>query len=185
MNIPAGWIILIVALLSAAGLGGAAGYWIGSGHAPVAENMQYRPTVRLDGGAVIAERAPEAKPKPPPHKIPSDHVEERRVSATVEPERPGPVSIDLSLVRDPEGGRRAIVSSPDGPVVAALDVPILPGLVPAPVRRNAAGIAADPFNLDGISGVWATRDYGRLRAGAVLFQQHGDVGGLALLGLTF
>mgnify|MGYP006172142819 CR=1 FL=1 len=84
---------------------------------------------RQTDGSVIAERVPDAKPSPAPHQIPRGHVEVRRVEVEVQPDRPDcPVCrVDLSLVRDDEGGQRVIASSPTGSILRALDVPILPG----------------------------------------------------------
>lgn len=162
-------LMLIVAVLA-----GGAGYCIRDATAPVAERVDYRPLVRQRDGSVIAERSADAKPPPPPHIIPAGHVEERRISAVVAPSLPGPVQLDLSLVRDDEGGRRAIVSSPDGEIVSALDMPLMPALVPAPERPWAAGIAWSP-NTDRAA-VWVERDLGRIRLGADVW--HTDEGAL-------
>lgn len=149
-----------------AGCVGVFGYRLGLGDAPVIERVEYRPAVIQDDGSVIAERVPDAKPSPAPHQIPPGHVEVRRVEVEVQPDAPGcPVCrVDLSLVRDNEGGQRVITSSPDGTVTRALDVPILPGLLPPPVRPWAAGVSHDPFN-NGF-GVWIDRDISRIRVGA-------------------
>lgn len=169
-------------------IGMAAGYWLRGMLEPaaaVAEVVAPAPAVLQVDGSVIAERAPAAKPPPVPHRLPQGFVEERRVSAEIKPAHAGNVGIDLSLVRDTAGGRRAIVSSPDGEVVTALDVPILPGLVPAPPRRWAAGVAINPFDPDDGRGAWVTRDYGRVRAGTIAFQHRGELGALVLLGVSF
>ena len=149
----------------------AAGIVIGERNvAPRAEVITYRVPVRQADGSLIAERTPEAKPAPAPHKIPRGWKEDRRVSATVKPTRADcpPVALDMSLVRDGEGGKRVIVSSPDGTVTGAQDIPIDPGLVPAPVRRWAAGLAYDPQERK--SSAWIERDFARARVGAELSQ---------------
>lgn len=149
-----------------AGCVGVFGYRLGLGDAPVIERVEYRPAVIQDDGSVIAERVPDAKPSPAPHVIPRGHVEVRRVEVEVQPDAPGcPICrVDLSLVRDDEGGQRVIASSPTGSILRALDVPILPGLLPPPVRPWAAGIWHDPIN-EGF-GVWGERDISRIRVGA-------------------
>lgn len=175
----------ILSLLLAAALG-VFGYRLGQGDAPVIERVEYRPAVIQDDGSVIAERVPDAKPSPAPHVIPRGHVEVRRVEVEVQPDAPGcPVCrVDLSLVRDDEGGQRVIASSPTGSILRALDVPILPGLLPPPVRPWAAGLSYDPFG--GRGGVWIERDVSRIRVGADLQQSDdGDIRGLVRVGWRF
>ena len=149
----------------------AAGIVIGErSAAPRTEVVTYRVPVRQSDGSLIAERAPQAKPAPAPHKIPRGWKEERRISATVKPTRSDcpPVALNMSLVQDDEGGKRVIVSSPDGSVSTAQDTPIAPALVPAPAHRWAAGLAYDP--RDRKSSLWVERDLARVRVGAELSQ---------------
>ena len=136
-----------------AGVVGVFGYRLGLGDAPVIERVEYRPAVIQDDGSVIAERDPTPPDAPAPHRIPRGNVEVRRVEVEVQPDAPGcPVCrVDLSLVRDDEGGQRVIASSPNGSILRALDVPILPGLLPPPVRPWAAGLSYDPFGGRGES----------------------------------
>src|SRR5690606_9812540 len=89
------------------------------------------PEKRQNDGSLVLERAPDPSPSPPPHALPKGAIEERRVSVVVRPkasesasepaEVPArecpPVRIDLSLIRDTDGGRRVIASSPDGKVI--------------------------------------------------------------------
>lgn len=157
-------VVFVLALL-------AAGIVIGErSAAPRAEVITYRAPVRQADGSLIAERTPQAKPAAAPHKIPRGWREERRVSATVKPTRADcpPVALDMSLVRDGEGGKRVVLSSPDGTVTAAQDIPIEPALVPAPARRWAAGLAYDPRERK--SSAWIERDFARARVGAELSQ---------------
>lgn len=168
-----------------AGCVGVFGYRLGLGDAPVIERVEYRPAVIQDDGSVIAERVPDAKPSPPPHQIPRGHVEVRRVEIEVQPDRPDcPVCrVDLSLVRDTEGGQRVIASSPTGSILRALDVPILPGLLPPPVRPWAAGIS---YGQHDTLGVWIERDVSRLRFGAEVQQdERGGVRALMRVGWRF
>ena len=126
--------------------------------------------VRQHDGSLIAERTPETAPAPAPHLIPRGWKEERRVSATVKPAKADCplVDLDMSLVRDDEGGRRVVLSSPDGEVVSAKDIPIEPALIPAPPRRWAVGLAYEPDRRR--SSVWVERDLARVRIGAEVSQ---------------
>lgn len=138
--------------------------------AAVPEVVAYRAAVRQADHSLIAPRTPEASPAPAPHQIPRGWKEERRVSATVKPAKADcpSVDLDMSLVRDDEGGRRVILSSPDGDVVSAKDIPIEPTLLPAPTRRWAAGLAYEPDRRR--SSVWVERDLARVRLGAEVSQ---------------
>ena len=138
--------------------------------AAVPEVVTYRIPVRQHDGSLIAERRPETAPAPAPHLIPRGWKEERRVSATVKPAKADCplVDLDMSLVRDDEGGRRVVLSSPDGEVVSAKDIPIEPALIPAPPRRWAVGLAYEPDRRR--SSVWVERDLARVRIGAEVSQ---------------
>lgn len=182
---------------------GYAGYMLrDSMEAP--EVVEPAPEVRQGDDSLILERRPDPSPSPAPHTIPAGHVEERRISVQVQPDvirksdttntdvsvTPAceckPVRVDLSLVRDAEGGRRVIASSPDGRILGGLDVPI----VADSIFRNrewAAGVSYDPF--DGTPGAWIERDYGRIRVGADFSQERNAIAsGLAIrlrVGWTF
>ena len=170
LKTPSAWMrigaaVLVVLLLLAAGI------LIGEkSGAPQTEVVTYRVQARQADGSLIAARTPDAKPEAAPHTIPRGGKEERRVSATVKPTKADcpPVALDMSLVRDEEGGKRVVLSSPEGTVTAAQDIPIEPGLVPAPVRRWAAGLAYDPRARK--SSAWIERDLARARVGAELSQ---------------
>jgi hypothetical protein len=149
------------------------------------ENIEPAPEVRQDDGSVVLERDPQPASEPAPHTIPPGHVEERRISVQVQPDvirksdttdttgsvTPAceckPVRVDLSLVRDTEGGRRVITSSPDGDILGGLDVPIVGGSVPVQ-RKWAAGISHEPFRK--LYGGWVDRDVGRFRLGTEIKQ---------------
>jgi len=168
-----------------AGCVGVFGYRLGLGDAPVIERVEYRPAVIQDDGSVIAERVPNAKPSPAPHQIPRGHVEVRRVEVEVQSDAPGcPVCrVDLSLVRDDEGGQRVIASSPSGSILRALDVPILPALLPPPVRPWAAGVS---YGRGDTLGVWIERDVSRFRLGADVQQdERGALRALVRVGWRF
>lgn len=162
------------------------------------------PEKRQGDDSLILERKPDPSPGPPPHDLPRGAIEERRVTVTVRPDanrkydttkgndsvtperKCPPVQVNLSLVRDSEGGRRVVASSPDGRVLGGLDVPILGTNLPN-LRTWAAGVSYDPFNES--PGFWAERDIGRLRIGADLYQDRaGPASGMAVrvrVGWTF
>lgn len=100
----------------------------------------------------------------PRQKIPPRAKVERVTRVTVQPDTPAPkagqpcppVTVDMTLIREPDGGRRVLASSPDGQVVGGLDVPAEPAApLPAP-RRWAAGLSWSPVTRT--AGVWADRD---------------------------
>lgn len=138
------------------------------------------PQQRQTDGALLIERqatTPTAKPK---QQIPKRAKVERVAQVTVQPDAPAPaagqpcppVTVDLSLIREPDGGRRILASSPDGEVVAGLDVPVEPMLVmPAPAKRWAAGLSWSPSERT--SGVWIERDLWRVRVGLDIHQAGG------------
>lgn len=176
----------MTAIFAALLVGAAGGYWLKSTDMPAPEVVTAKPAVRQTDGSLVAERAPALKPSPPPHQIPKGAREERRVSATVKPRQPDcdPVRLDMSLVRDDEGGRRVVLSSPDGEVTQALDMPLQSALTPAPQRPWAIGALYAPARGD--VGVWVERDLGRLRLGADLVQQEtGDLAVMARIGWRF
>lgn len=167
---------------------GAAGSFIGyhwGGAKPVPEDVTPAPAVTQKDGSVIAERvAPPAKPTKPPHQLPMGAKEERRFSVTVQPKKADcpPVSLDLSLVQV-DGGRRVVASSPDGEIIAAQDMPIEAAFIAPKPRLWAAGISSDVERER--YGVWVERDIGRIRAGAEVIEDRGDVSGRVRLGWTF
>lgn len=172
------WVLLVL-------LAALAGYWLRGTDQPAVEAIATAPAMRQADGSLVAERRPESKPKPAPHQIPRGAVEERRVTATVQPRQPDcdPVRLDLSLVREGDG-RRIVASSPDGTVIDALDVPLQPALTPAPQRPWAAGALYAPARGD--VGVWVERDLGRVRLGADLVQREtGDFAALVRVGWRF
>lgn len=149
---------------------------------PAAEVTTHEAAQSQPDGSVVLERTPSAsapasaaKPK---HDLPKGTTLERQVSVTVRPRaalkvpgQSGPacpdVTVDMSVVRDDKGGRRVVASSPDGTVVAGMDVPIEAGLQVEPAKQWAAGLSCDARQSCGIksAGVWIERDIGRLRVG--------------------
>lgn len=153
-----------------------AGYLFGvKTSAPQPENTAPAAAQSQPDGSLILARVPEAKPAKAPHKIPKGTTEERRVSIQLKPPafespagcecEPAPLDVNLSLVREDGkgGGRRVVASSPQGQILAGLDVPIEPALMPPEAHPWAAGISYDPLSKS--PGVWVERDLGRIRLG--------------------
>ncbi len=79
------------------------------------------------------------------------------------------VEIDTELVR--MGNRRELhVSSPDGTIDTAVDIPIEPALIPPPPKPWAAGLG---YTTQREVGIWVERDVGRLRFGAEVLKGAG------------
>jgi hypothetical protein len=138
------------------------------------------PTSAAPHGAVIAARAPDSHAKPA-QIIPKGDTLLRTGHATVA-SRPAtdaqaaadkaaapncpPVRIDYSQVREKDGSIGMIVSSPDGGIIDAVDIPVAPILA----------IAHRPWAIGGSYGsgrdygAWVDRDFGRIRIGAEINQ---------------
>lgn len=150
--------------------------------APKPENIVPVAAESLPSGAVVLERVPKksAKPKKPGTKV------DREISVTVQPDAPAsqPVTVDLQLVKEGDG-RRVIASSPDGQIIAGMDVPIEQGLIPIN-RPWAAGLSCDPTNCKQTPGVWLERDLGRFRVGIEATRQSdGKMNSRAKVGWVF
>jgi hypothetical protein len=165
---------------------------------PVRENIEPVGSQSQPDGSVILARAPAASAPAdatPRQTIPKGAKVERVISATIKPravlkiptagaesapaatECP-PVRIDLSLIREGDQ-RRIIASSPDGDVVAGLDVPLEAGTIPT-THPWSAGLS---YGTDRTPGVYVERDLGRIRVGAeAIRQEAGTVQGRVRLG---
>lgn len=179
--------LLFCAAVLLLAVGGWSGWWLRGSDEAVPEVVAPARAVRQSDSSLVAERRPAtpAEAKRPPHQIPLGTVEERRMSATVQPRLPDcdPVRLDLSLVRE-GNSRRVVASSPDGTVIDALDMPLQPALTPAPQRPWAVGALYAPAR--GEAGVWVERDLGRLRLGVDLVQRDsGDLAALVRVGWRF
>lgn len=173
----------VESIVVALAVAGGALWWVTRAPAPVPEVITAAPMVRQADQSVIAERAPDAHPKPPPHQLPKGAVEERRESIHIAPDvDKKDVEVDLSLVRMPDNGRRVIASSPDGTIVSALDVPIEAGLVPPPPKKWAAGLS---YSTERETGIWLERDIGRLRLGAEVSKGQGRPRAEIRVGVAF
>lgn len=145
---------IAVAILAAAALG----WWLGQPK-PVPETAA--PEVRQPDGSLQLERRPDPHAKPK-QQIPRKAKVERIAQITVQPDavsEPGqpcpPVTVDMTLIREPDGMRRVLASSPDGQVVGGLDIPVESAAPPAEPKRWAAGLSWSP---DQTAGVWIERD---------------------------
>lgn len=177
------------AMLGACVLGTSLLHWaISYYQRPTAESISAAPAVKQSDGSVVLRRdpLPAGQASKPPHQIPVGYKPERQVSAKIQPRQPDcpPVTVDMTIARDDEGGRRVIVSSPDGEVIDGLDIPLERGLVMPEQKKWAVGLAVNP--ADKRLGVWAARDLGRLRLGADVRQAtHGGVEAWVSAGWTF
>lgn len=182
---------IAVALFAAA----AFGWWLGQPK-PVQETAA--PEQHQADGSLVLERRPDADAKPK-QQIPRKARVERVAQVTVQPvvvAEPGkpcpPVTVDLSLIREPDGMRRVLASSPDGEVVGGIDVPVETAAPPPEPKRWAAGLSWSP--ADATAGVWIERDVPVfnqvVRVGAEVNQARAGVGASGIetrlrLGLAF
>lgn len=168
---------LVVVLLSAA-----VGFWLGK-PAPVIETA--KPAETQDDGSTIVERKPDAKAKPK-HQTPKGAKVERVGTIIAQGETPPEikactsipcpsVTIETSLVRLPDGSKRVIVSSPDGQIQRAVDIPVETAAPPPEPPKWAAGLSIDPLHQT--PGLWIERDIWRVRLGAEINQTRQKVGG--------
>lgn len=152
------WVLLAavaVAIFAAA----AFGWWLGQPE-PVQET--HAPAQRQADDSLVLERAPDVAAKPK-QRIPRKAKVERVAQVTVQPDAIAeagkpcpPVTVDMTLIREPDGMRRVLASSPDGQVVGGLDVPVETAAPPAEPKRWAAGLSWSPSAAT--AGVWIERD---------------------------
>jgi hypothetical protein len=161
----------------------------------------YVPEIVQRDGSKLLEVKPTTKPSKPPHTLPKGAKEERRVQVVVQPPKvpifhdPGitagadkksllvdscecpPVTVNLSLIRLADNSRRVQASSPDGTIVAGVDVPIEPQK-PAKTHPWAIG---GVYTYDGANrfGAFIDRDLGPFRLGGEVFQ---STSGFAIVG---
>lgn len=67
-----------------------------------------------------------------------------------------PVTVDWSLVREPDGARRFLASSPDGTIIGGIDTPVESAAPPQRPLRWAAGLSWSPTTET--PGAWIERD---------------------------
>jgi hypothetical protein len=141
--------------------------------APVVETPAAE--VRQDDGSLVLQREASGPITPatkPAHTIPPRARVERIVKVKVQPNQPPagqpcpPVTVDMTLVRELDGSRRVIASSPDGQVVAGMDIPV--ETIYPTSGKWAAGLSLDPIHQ--APGVWLERDLSRIRVGVEINQ---------------
>lgn len=165
--------IALVALL-AGGACLATGYWLGR-PAPVIETPAAE--VVQDDGSRIVERAPNKDVKPK-QKVPKGAKVERVMTVEVQGaglkmadgkyETCPPVTVDLSLVRERDGMKRVLASSPNGEIVKAIDIPVETAAPPPEPNLWAVGLSWSPTHQT--PGVWIERDLIRVRVGVEINQ---------------
>lgn len=174
---PAARAWLIAMLITLAAMAGGVWWWM-SIH-PATMPVPAAPAVQQADGSLMLERQATTPTAQPKQQIPRRAKVERVASVTVQADAPPPdagqpcppVTVDLSLIREPDGARRILASSPDGQIVGGIDVPVEPITLPAPAKRWAAGLSWSP--IDGTSGIWIERDVWRARFGFDLNQSAG------------
>lgn len=149
-----------VAIAGAIFAAAAIGWWAGQPK-PVQETAA--PEVRQADGSVVLERRPDPHAKPK-QQIPRKAKVERIAQIVVQPDAVAeagkpcpPVTVDMTLIREPYGMRRVLASSPDGQVVGGIDVPVETATPPAEAKRWAAGLSWSQATL-APTGAWIDRD---------------------------
>lgn len=180
---------------------GLASGWVLWASNPAQPVAVYAPEIQREDGSRVLEVKPTTKPSKPPHALPKGAKEERRVTVVVQPPKvpifrdPGitagtdkesllvdscecpPVAVNLSLIRLADNSRRVQASSPDGTIVAGVDVPIE---AQKPVKAHPWAIGG-VYTYDGANrfGAFVDRDLGPFRVGGEVFQ---STSGLAIVG---
>lgn len=153
----------------------AAGWWFAR-PAPVVETAA--PAVTQEDGSEILERKPDANAKPKqaiPKGAKVERIEQVRVQGQGLKMPDGSmktcpaVTVDMTVVREKDGGRRVIASSPDGEIVGGLDIPVETAAAPPEEPKWAAGVSLDPVRQ--AAGVWLERDVGPIRVGVDVNQR--------------
>lgn len=166
------WVVYALVALAALIAAAAIGWQLGQPE-PVVETRAA--AQRQADGSLVLARLPDPAAEPA-QKVPPGATVERVGRVTVRP-RPippvgknGPASrdssghsdpcppatVDWSLVREPDGGRRFLASSPDGTIIGGVDVPIETAAPPPKPLRWAAGLSWSPVSET--TGVWIERD---------------------------
>jgi hypothetical protein len=161
----------IAAVLAACAL--CATWWVMRLPAPIPETPA--PAVRQADNSLALERRPD--PAAVPKQILPPRAKVLRIAqVTVQPDPPPPdahpppgsastpdpsaacppVTVDLTLIEEPDGAHRVFASSPDGTVTGGIDIPMQPLAPPPAPRRWAAGLSWSAHQQTG--GIWAERD---------------------------
>ncbi|HEY9103779.1 hypothetical protein, partial [Chitinimonas sp.] len=86
------------------------------------------------------------------------------------PESFAPVTVDYSLVREQDGGRRMVFSSSNGEVLDAVDIPLEPAPVPTEPPRWTASVLYKP---GGGYGAGVSRNLGQASVGGLALKPPG------------
>jgi len=146
------------------------------------------PTVDI-GGNVTVETKVEQLAQMVKSSAPPEMVEQAKqeVMAACEQQECPPVTVNIDLVRDEAGQQRAVASSPDGEILAALDIPKEDVAAPVTQPKWAAGANFEPFKQT--VGAWVDRDLGPFRVGAEVNQlrngNFGELEGRVKVGIRF
>lgn len=155
------WMIPVMIALALVACGAAVGWWWAQPDGKPPETPA--PAQRQADNSLLLERRPDPAARPR-QQIPPGAKVVRIAQATVQPNTPAPaagqpcppVTVDMSLIRDQDGAKRVLASSPDGQVVGGLDIPVEPAQAPKPPHRWAAGLSWSPVTRT--SGIWVERD---------------------------
>ena len=167
------------------GLGVALGYLIwGRQSDTIVEGYAHQ--VNMDDGSVVLSREPDGKPDVPEPAHPAGTKVTRTIEATVSGGKPvqkpdtepntaclsaqdftcPPVTVRIDLLRDKHGTYRAQVSSNAGEVLDGVDIP----REPVTIAKRLPWAIGYQRDLDGVHGVYLTRDIGRIEVGASITQ---------------
>lgn len=119
----------------------AVGYYLGfQANKPTQIIESYKPAVIQADGSLVLERKPDADAKPKQSIPPQDKVD-RIVTLQVEaPEPVKTVTVDLTVVSEPDGSKRVIASSPDGRIIGGSDIPVAPITIPRVQSWTVGGL---------------------------------------------
>lgn len=183
---------IILTLFVASFMAGMAAGWYlyGPKHGKV---EQYAAEQRQHDGSLVLEKKPgvaaEAAAAAPAPAVPKGGKVERTTVIKVKPKpapkvgpvKPGPyglcpvprecpaLTVRLDLIKMKDDGRRVVASSPDGDIVAGIDVPVLPPVV----RDVPLWAAGATVTQDRRYGAFLDRDLGPFRVGAEVAQAEG------------
>lgn len=160
--------------------------------APVVETPL--PEVRQADSSLVLERKPDANAKPA-HQLPRGSTLERTAQLTIAPtptvDSAGncaceDVTVDLSLVRQPDETRRVVASVEGGTLVGGVDVPVE---TPARSRPLRWTIGATRDMMSGRWGGYVARDFDSLLLLRIPYQAQvmhipGPQGGLVAVGVA-
>lgn len=137
------------------------------------------PEVRQKDGSLVLKREPAAAPILKATVLPKGAKIERQVEVKVAPlptiptagaaiPGPGPLTVDLSVIRLKDNTQRVIASSSDGQIISGVDVPIGPAAPVVKIPKWEAGALYNPG--DRTYGAYIHRSFGPFVLGATVVQ---------------